>query len=46
MKKYLLDCEIDSNEKDQIVRRKLIKEFSVLPKEFLSKMRHFQPQVG
>lgn len=46
MNQYLLDCEKEISEKDQKVRSILIDEFSKLPIEFLSKMRHFQPQIG
>lgn len=46
MNKYLLDCEKTIDNINNEKRKKLIDEFLKLPKEFLSKMRHFQPQIG
>lgn len=46
MDRYLLDCEKTIDSINNGKRKQLIDEFSKLPKEFLSKMRHFQPQVG
>ncbi len=46
MNKYLLSDEVQISEKDLGIRRKLYYKFMELPKEFVSKMRHLQPQIG
>ena len=43
---FLLDDETSISDYDLKVREMLYKEFEDLPKDFTSKMRHFQPQVG
>lgn len=43
---FLLSDENFIEKEDLEIRNNLYKEFISLPKEFLSKMRHFQPQVG
>jgi hypothetical protein len=44
--KYLLSDETNINEEDYNEREKLVKEFTAMPEDFFSKMRHFQPQIG
>lgn len=44
--KYLLSDENSISEEDLRIRRQLYYKFMELPKEFVSKMRHFQPQIG
>lgn len=46
MIEYLLTDEKDISLIDYNERKKLITEFSKLPNEFFSKLRHFQPQIG
>lgn len=43
---FLLSDEDTITNSDLAIRKKLYDEFMNLPEEFLSKMRHFQPQVG
>lgn len=43
---FLLSDENYIDNEDLEIRNKLYKEFISLPKEFLAKMRHFQPQIG
>lgn len=43
---FLLSDEETITETNLTIRKKLYNEFLNLPEEFLSKMRHFQPQVG
>lgn len=43
---FLLSDEKTISIEDLEIRKKLYREFMDLPSEFLSKMRHFQPQVG
>lgn len=44
---YLLSDETEGIEKkDYLERQKLVEEFSKLPEDFFSRMRHFQPQIG
>ena len=43
---FLLQDEEEISSKDLEVRRTLYEAFMNLPKEFVSKMRHLQPQVG
>lgn len=43
---FLLSDEKTIDTRDLEIRQKLYNEFMCLPKEFLSKMRHLQPQVG
>lgn len=45
-KKYLLSDEIDIKNEDWLERDLLVKEISKLPIEAITKLRHFQPQVG
>ena len=45
-KKFLLSDENSLCSKDYFERKKLIEEFSAMPIEFFSKLRHFQPQIG
>ena len=45
-KDLLLSDESSLSNKDYIERKKLIEEFSKMPVEFFSKLRHFQPQIG
>ena len=44
--KFLLSDEIEISEEDYEERKCLIEEFSKMPIEFFSKLRHFQPQIG
>ena len=44
--KYLLSDETSITEEDLRIRRQLYYKFMELPKEFVSKMRHLQPQIG
>lgn len=44
--KYLLSDETSISEEDLRIRRQLYYKFMELPKEFVSKMRHLQPQIG
>lgn len=46
MNNYLLSDEKNISEEDLKIRRQLHYKFMTLPKEFLSKMRHLQPQIG
>ena len=46
MKRELLSDESDISDYDHKEREELIKEFSKMPVEFFSKLRHFQPQIG
>ena len=43
---FLLRDEEKISEKDLEIRSKLYNEFLALPEEFVSKMRHLQPQIG
>lgn len=43
---FLLSDEKEISQHDYIVRERLYNAFESLPIDFLSKMRHFQPQVG
>lgn len=43
---FLLNDETIISEQDYSIRKKLYDKFSSLPQDFLSKMRHLQPQVG
>lgn len=43
---YLLSNEVEISKDDYLERKLLIEEFSKMPVEFFSKLRHFQPQVG
>ena len=43
---FLLSDEQTIDNNDLSIRKKLYNEFIELPVEFLSKMRHLQPQVG
>ncbi len=43
---FLLRDEEQISEKDWEMRSKLYNEFLALPEEFVSKMRHLQPQIG
>lgn len=43
---FLLSDERNVSAEDLVIREKLYNEFSSLPKTFLSKMRHLQPQIG
>jgi len=43
---FLLSDEINISSKDYLIRESLYNEFKSLPKDFFSRMRHFQPQVG
>lgn len=45
-KNFLLSDENEICKEDYLERKRLIKEFSTLPIEFFSKLRHFQPQIG
>lgn len=42
----LLSDEINVSSDDLTLREELYNEFINLPKDFVSKMRHFQPQIG
>lgn len=44
--KFLLEDEKGISQNNYNIRKKLYNEFVSLPVDFLSKMRHFQPQVG
>lgn len=44
--KYLLSDETSITEEDLRIRRQLYYKFMELPKEFVAKMRHLQPQIG
>lgn len=46
MNSYLLSDEVSITEEDLKIRRQLYYKFMELPKEFVSKMRHLQPQIG
>ena len=46
MNNYLLSDETSITEEDLRIRRQLYYKFMELPKEFVSKMRHLQPQIG
>ena len=46
MNEYLLMDEKSISLIDYKERQQLIMEFSKLPNEFFSKLRHFQPQIG
>ncbi|MBE6146328.1 MAG: hypothetical protein E7171_06855 [Firmicutes bacterium] len=46
MNNYLLSDETFITEEDLRIRRQLYYKFMELPKEFVSKMRHLQPQIG
>lgn len=43
---FLLNDEQNISNADYKIREKLYNEFQTLPKDFLARMRHFQPQVG
>ena len=43
---FLLSDEKEISFKDYEIRKKLYQEFMNLPESFVSKMRHFQPQIG
>ena len=43
---FLLSCEKNISDKNYDIRKKLYDEFMTLPKDFVSKMRHLQPQIG
>lgn len=43
---FLLSCEKNISNKDYDIRKKLYEEFMSLPEDFVSKMRHLQPQIG
>ena len=43
---FLLSDEVEISSKDFQIRNELYNRFMNLPKEFVSKMRHLQPQVG
>ena len=43
---YLLSDEREISNHDYEIRKKLYSEFMSLPDNFVSKMRHLQPQVG
>lgn len=43
---FLLSDEKEIPFKDYEIRKKLYQEFMNLPESFVSKMRHFQPQIG
>lgn len=44
--KLLLEDEKEISKADYTIRKKLYDEFGEMPHDFLSKMRHFQPQIG
>ena len=44
--KFLLNDEKEISLKDLEIRKKLYSEFMELPENFVSKMRHLQPQIG
>lgn len=44
--KFLLSDESIIEKEDLLIRHQLYNEFKKFPKDFLSKMRHFQPQIG
>ena len=46
MNNYLLSDETSITEEDLRIRRQLYYKFIELPREFVSKMRHLQPQIG
>lgn len=46
MNKFLLSDEIHISDEDLKIRKQLYYKFMELPKQFVSKMRHLQPQVG
>ena len=46
MNNYLLSDENTITEEDLRIRRQLFYKFMELPREFVSKMRHLQPQIG
>lgn len=46
MNNYLLSDEVEISEKNLDIRKKLYYRFMDLPKQFVSKMRHLQPQIG
>ncbi len=46
MNNYLLSDETKIDDQDIQIRRNLYYKFMELPKEFVSKMRHLQPQIG
>lgn len=46
MNDYLLRDETHITEEDLKIRKQLYYEFMKLPKQFVSKMRHLQPQIG
>ena len=43
---FLLSCEKNISNKDYEIRKKIYEEFITLPEDFVSKMRHLQPQIG
>lgn len=43
---FLLSDEKEISFKDYEIRKKLYQEFMNLPESFVSKMRHFKPQIG
>ena len=45
-REFLLSDETEISTQDYLERKRLVKEFSALPTEFLSKLRHLQPQIG
>lgn len=45
-KQFLLSDEQEITEFDFQERKKLVEEFSKMPEDFFSKLRHFQPQIG
>lgn len=45
-KEFLLSDEKEITEFDFQERKKLVEEFSKMPEDFFSKLRHFQPQIG
>jgi len=46
MNNYLLSFEKEISNEDLEIRKELCNVFSTLPVDFLSKMRHLQPQIG
>lgn len=45
-KEFLLSDEKEITEFDFNERKQLVDEFSKMPEDFFSKLRHFQPQIG
>ena len=43
---FLLSCEKNISNKDYEIRKRIYEEFITLPEDFVSKMRHLQPQIG